>query len=597
MVFGELEDLEAYYNTNNPKEPVLKIGKLILDKKLKETHKLTHGEYILVQISPENLPKVSNHKAWGIFICKITPEQYHQFTINHPLMGKDNIYTLWNEFTNIQRNIQAEVDKAFEERSQIIRNREIELERVKDTYDTDYQNKIDGLTEEQAELKEKYKELAIAQENLKIRETEFEQAVKWYDRVGGQEAFERAAAARLKFTHFTPHERRSKRPLAVIKSLQNAIRESGFQVLDESLDQNSDQTLESWLTCFLASTLTGQLLLLSGPAGAGKSALCMRLSQLLGVAYSVIPVRPSWTEASDLLGFYSQTRSSFNATPFTEALMSAVEHDKGDGLSLISLDEINLSRLEDYAADLLSQWEKTFQAHEVGCIRLYAESIYDDLELAEEAKSKSHMLNKVIFPPVVDLPRSLVIAGTLNADQAGEPLSPKVLDRSYVIQVPASSSAKLLPIRQQKTPLNPVWSLSKSDIDSLRQSAQEVNQDMVDTWKKICGWQPFLDGLGIPVSYRSQQAFSALAHAAMLLTDSSIQKNITKRAVLNAADIYIQTKLLPWINFPAEDYEKGRHLVEWHEKILREVHFEGTKRALTILKDAYNENKHVNYLR
>ncbi len=70
---------------------------------------------------------------------------------------------------------------------------------------------------------------------------------------------------------------------------------------------------------------------------------------------SIIPVQSSWTDKQDLLGYFNTIEKRYVPTPFLEAVLAARE---SEGLHLICLDEMNLSHIEYYFAELLSAREQ-----------------------------------------------------------------------------------------------------------------------------------------------------------------------------------------------------------------------------------------------
>ena len=63
-----------------------------------------------------------------------------------------------------------------------------------------------------------------------------------------------------------------------------------------------------------------------------------------------VPVQSSWKDRNDLLGFYNDFKKQYKETEFLKALYSAT-HDPNN-IYVIVLDEMNLSRIEYYFADL-----------------------------------------------------------------------------------------------------------------------------------------------------------------------------------------------------------------------------------------------------
>ena len=111
---------------------------------------------------------------------------------------------------------------------------------------------------------------------------------------------------------------------------------------------------------FLALLRTGDLIILSGLSGSGKTQLVKSFAKATGNITHIIPVKPNWTSSEDLLGYYNPMQRSYLSTPFLDALIAA--HRDPERLHLICLDEMNLARVEYYFADFLSVLEERVEA-------------------------------------------------------------------------------------------------------------------------------------------------------------------------------------------------------------------------------------------
>lgn len=206
-----------------------------------------------------------------------------------------------------------------------------------------------------------------------------------------------------------------------------------------------------FLCAALAARDVGALVLLAGTTGTGKTAISRSSADLLqDTAGRVIAVRPEWLQASDLLGYVNPLRRLFAPSAFVHALREASVSD--DSLYLLLLDEMNLARIESYGADLLAILEQGGAARRLALYppdqnQLWLEekralealgegkrSVADGMRLAElerffeaagGAPERAHRLA---------VPDSLVVLGTLNTDAHTAQLSPKVIDRSFVLQ-------------------------------------------------------------------------------------------------------------------------------------------------------------------
>ncbi|MBA3921535.1 MAG: AAA family ATPase, partial [Nostocaceae cyanobacterium] len=206
----------------------------------------------------------------------------------------------------------------------------------------------------------------------------------------------------------------------------------------------------SYLLALVSALYSGSLILLNGSVGVGKTSLIRHSADLLAGRNKIIPVRPAWLDPSDLLGFFDPLSEIFRPSPFLTALKDAKNYS--EQIYLVCLDELNLAKIENYGADLLSSLEYSRSEHGKQSLQLYSESI--ETELWEEAKQlneeqqrdskQSQRLRRIQnflkdYPANFIIPRNIVLMGTLNADETTYDLSPKVIDRSFVITYPPAN--------------------------------------------------------------------------------------------------------------------------------------------------------------
>ena len=183
---------------------------------------------------------------------------------------------------------------------------------------------------------------------------------------------------------------------------------------------------EDKIRTFIAGFASSRLMILEGLSGTGKTWLPRAFMQFITknsveVKALEIPVQSSWKDRNDLLGFYNDFKKQYKETEFLKALYTAL-HDPNT-IYLIVLDEMNLSRIEYYFADVLSVMEKDMKDWEIELISDYA-----SLDSSEGAwpkcihHGKIRILNNVWF------------VGTANKDDSTFLISDKVYDRSTVIE-------------------------------------------------------------------------------------------------------------------------------------------------------------------
>lgn len=227
---------------------------------------------------------------------------------------------------------------------------------------------------------------------------------------------------------------------------------------------------------FTVLLATADLIVLAGSSGSGKTSLCREYARVTGGVCHVIPVKPNWTSADDLLGFYSPIEKRFLTTPFLNALIEAQQDP--NRLHIICLDEMNLARPEYYFADFLSVLEERSEAARIelnipnrqksvdrelvrGILEVIPdqvspESSLDDLLAAEEVKAgllqafnvtndddlrKAWTLLQqqmnLSFEETGDLviPPNVRFVGTMNVDETTNFFALKILDRAHILQL------------------------------------------------------------------------------------------------------------------------------------------------------------------
>lgn len=173
---------------------------------------------------------------------------------------------------------------------------------------------------------------------------------------------------------------------------------------------------------FLSAVGSGQIILLAGKPGCGKSTLPVLIGEAIGAEVVTVTVQPNWTDSQDILGYYNHKDGSYIHTPFLDALIGA--NKKDDKMYFIVLDEMNLAHIEYYFSSVLSAMET-----EDRLIRLRSGFGRRDRK-EDETKDESE---QELFE--IKLPTNVQFVGTVNMDELSKSISPKVLDRSCVIEL------------------------------------------------------------------------------------------------------------------------------------------------------------------
>ncbi len=173
----------------------------------------------------------------------------------------------------------------------------------------------------------------------------------------------------------------------------------------------------------------GQLTILRGPPGAGKTSLVRIYANALAgsnrhTRLLEISVHPNWIDQGDFLGYvHSIDRryvpSSSGAVPFLAAVAREHrEHGQGSPMTVMLLDEINLSQPEHFLP-MDAIWHPE---PEQRLIRLFHQA-------AVREDDPLHPFASVQISP------SMRMFGTMNIDDTVKPLSPRFLDRVFAIEL------------------------------------------------------------------------------------------------------------------------------------------------------------------
>ncbi|OAB48012.1 MrcB family domain-containing protein [Paenibacillus antarcticus] len=177
---------------------------------------------------------------------------------------------------------------------------------------------------------------------------------------------------------------------------------------------------------FYLSLKTKPFVILAGVSGTGKTKLVKLFAEAFGATnengqFNLIPVRPDWSDPSDLLG-YKDLSGNFRPGQLTEVLVDAMKPINRDKPYFICLDEMNLARVEHYFSDLLS----ILETQEWQGDRIVTSTLI-------HAKSLSSEDDQMIYGNIY-LPDNVYIIGTVNMDETTHPFSKKVLDRANTLE-------------------------------------------------------------------------------------------------------------------------------------------------------------------
>jgi len=298
------------------------------------------------------------------------------------------------------------------------------------------------------------------------------------------------------------------------------------------------------VVAYLIAMMQGQQVIFAGPPGSGKSTSGEWFPKILNMTTTVISARPGWLDSSDLIGYLDTRRGFFEQGPLIDAIDFALSRLEQNRFHSVVLDEMNIARVENYAADLLTKLVQSRRDDESSEIRLFstsAEALVSDQTESTRIRSR------------IAVPANLVVAGTLNHDRTTFSLSPKVRDRNLFVRI--GTRTDLLRFGPLGEPvLDELIPLSVGGLLGLRDSANHSGGEINSLWEKLRGVLDESEVSEMHVSHRFANAFSLLPLIAELLL----------RNLESLVEDLVCLKLLPWIEMDRspENEERLKGLAE-----------------------------------
>ena len=213
--------------------------------------------------------------------------------------------------------------------------------------------------------------------------------------------------------------------------------------------------------------------------------------------YSIIPVGSNWTDSRYVIGYQNVISGKYVKTASLD-LMQLAEKDAHNPYLLI-LDEMNLSHVEKYFSDVIS------------CMESNEAIILSKNE--EDGKVSTVSLNPNLF-----------IIGTVNMDETTHTFSPKVLDRSNVIEFEPASVSDFL---EKEITYNHQCNIdflqncmeglecrtknSKEIVDILKKSNEKMADEFITILDSI---QSKMKAMKLPFGYRTLDEISRFMYVA-----------------------------------------------------------------------------------
>ena len=278
---------------------------------------------------------------------------------------------------------------------------------------------------------------------------------------------------------------------------------------------------------FISALASTKLVILQGISGTGKTSLAYAWGKFLKHDSCVASVQPSWRDRTDMFGYFNEFTKKFNETEMLKEMYTAGYCDE---VYTVILDEMNLSRVEYYFAEMLSILEMPNRDEWI--IELVPNSWKTD--------------PKKIIGGKLKVPANMWYIGTINNDDSTFAVTDKVYDRAMPID-----------INDKGVPFEPIDTEAQSTLDKIEQMDNYVIQHFRIAFgnRIVAHMKKF-----VPV-------FVACGGTEIDGVDYFIAKKILRKfEQLNIA--YIRDEIDPYINFLDKTFGKNK-MKECTEYLLR----------------------------
>ena len=256
--------------------------------------------------------------------------------------------------------------------------------------------------------------LKLKLQNAKISEITNENGEIEYDEDGnvknelkdGESRFYKLTKVDEKYKDYTPEEIKNDFDLA---GFCDRFRNYAASKLHLYYDINL-------IRLFVASLASNKLIILEGISGTGKTSLAYALGSFIQNETTIASVQPSWRDSTEIFGYFNEFTKKFNET---DILTSMYEAQYSDQVYVTLLDEMNISRVEYYFAEMLSVLELPNKKDWI--IELVPNSWPNDPVKLDSGKIK--------------VPENMWYIGTINNDDSTFMITDKVYDRAMPIAI------------------------------------------------------------------------------------------------------------------------------------------------------------------
>lgn len=285
---------------------------------------------------------------------------------------------------------------------------------------------------------------------------------------------------------------------------------------------------EPWQVAgFITAVRTKPFAILAGISGTGKTKLPRLIAEITGAESQVVPVRPDWSDSSELLG-YERLDGTFQPGALLRLAQRA--QSSPDRQFFLVLDEMNLARVEYYLAEVLSHIEEQHPTEDgrfISAPLLPNASASDGIEWG-----------------TVCLPSNLCLVGSVNMDETTHGFSRKVLDRSFVIEFSTVDLSVIGALTETEATAGwdtADWRVAARALAAHPQRASAEVQRIIETLIKV---NQILEQGQLQFGYRVRDEITMFCLSAQQCADSF---TTSSAGTVDPLDMAIAMKVLPRI--------------------------------------------------
>ena len=309
------------------------------------------------------------------------------------------------------------------------------------------------------------------------------------------------------------------------------------------------------------------LTIFSGEPGTGKTSICNILSNSWGLnnfsdvflepkdinrnRFVQVPVERGWSSKRDLIGYFNPLTKKYdksNSKIYDSLMILDKEREKSKFPYVILLDEANLSPMEYYWADFM-------------CI---------------SDKKEEDMFINIGLDNDIYIPDTLRFLCTINNDQTTEELSPRLVDRAWIIKLPKTKIVENIPSLHSSFNDCILW----DDIKNAFIIPTNKDVQLNTVFEQVC---KLFDEHRLTVSPRIKQSMKDYICVAQEIMQEEIGVSRKEKAL----DYAIIQKLLPKINGYLDNYKR---LFESLNLICDDTNLLMTKAAISDMQSFAEQN-------